>query len=111
GLANEAGLADLDIPAGILYQRVGVSEAYRLPGIGYFDRVALRGGEFADQRILRRRANHEREVTRGRYVPGRQTGRIGKLGVSHAERLRLGVHRRNERRQSARVMPAEAGRR
>jgi hypothetical protein len=71
--------------------------------------VALARRVLADQRIFVRRAHHLGEVAGTGDVAGGETGRVDEVGFGHAERVRLGVHRRDEGFGAAGIGAAERG--
>ena len=81
------------------------------PGGLHFDEMRGRGRVVADQRIFGGGAHQPRQVVGRRHVARRQAGRVLVVRARHAERGRLGVHRRDERRRAAGVVARERRRR
>ncbi len=98
GLADVAGLLQLDVPRAVLHERVGVVEAERLAAWAALRRSARAWSCIRGSADIRAAALHQlREIVRRRHVARRQSGRILVVRVRHAERRGLGVHRGDER--------------
>ena len=109
GLADVAGLRELDLPVLRAHQAVGVAvvERARAAAARGADSGAALGGVFADQRIFMRGAHEFREVGGGRDVGRRKPGRLDEAALVHVEHRGLGVHRVDESFQAAGIAVAE----